>query len=753
MINFGAHFVAKDDTFTVNKGGWSSFNLYPRQLADVNGDGRDDIVGFTKDVIYVSLGQSGGSFGAHFVAKDDAFTVNKGGWSSFDLYPRQLGDVNGDGRDDIVGFAEDAIYVSLGQSNGTFGAHFVAKDDTMTVNKGGWSNFNLYPRQLGDVNGDGRDDIVGFGSNGVFVSLGQSDGSFGAHFVAKDDAFTVNKGGWSSFDLYPRQLGDVNGDGRDDIVGFAKDAIYVSLGQSNGTFGAHFVAKDDTMTVNKGGWSSFNLYPRQLGDVNGDGRDDIVGFGYNGVFVSLGQSDGTFGAHFVPKDDTFTVNRGGWSSFDLYPRQLGDVNGDGLDDVVGFAEDAVFVSLTRFGFNNQLLTDFRGMKGDLTNLIVGDYNGDGKDDFIRQEKGEYANDDINTAQIYLSNGDGSFIGQLLTDFRGMKGDLTNLIVGDYNGDGKDDFIRQEKGEYANDDINTAQIYLSNGDGSFTGQLLTDFAFMSGDVTNLILGDYNGDGKDDFIRQEKGEFATDDFLTAQIYLSNGDGSFTGQLLTDFAFMSGDVTNLIVGDYNGDGKDDFIRQEKGEFATDDFLTAQIYLSNGDGSFTGQLLTDFAFMSGDVTNLIVGDYNGDGKDDFIRQEKGEFATDDINTAQIYLSNGDGSFTGQLLTDFALMSGDVTNLIVGDYNGDGKDDFIRQEKGEFATDDINTAQIYLSNGNGTFNSQDLNYSNRMNGDFTNLILGNFNGDGKDDFIRQEKGAWDDNDILTAEVYISSVV
>jgi hypothetical protein len=277
--------------------------------------------------------------------------------------------------------------------------------------------------------------------------------------------------------------------------------------------------------------------------------------------------------------------------------------------------------------------------------------------------------------------------------------------------------------------------------------------MKGDLTNLIVGDYNGDGKDDFIRQEKGEYANDDINTAQIFLSNGDGSFTGQLLTDFAFMSGEVTNLILGDYNGDGKDDFIRQEKGEFANDDINTAQIFLSNGDGSFTGQLLTDFAFMSGEVTNLIVGDYNGDGKDDFIRQEKGEFATDDINTAQIFLSNGDGSFTGQLLTDFAFMSGEVTNLIVGDYNGDGKDDFIRQEKGEFATDDINTAQIYLSNGNGTFNSQDLNYSNRMNGDFTNIILGNFNGDGKDDFIRQEKGAWDDNDILTAEVYISSVV
>jgi hypothetical protein len=110
---------------------------------------------------------------------------------------------------------------------------------------------------------------------------------FGAHFVAKDDTFTVKKGGWSSFDLYPRQLGDVNGDGRDDIVGFGRDAVFVSLGQSDGTFGAHFVAKDDTFTVKKGGWSSFDLYPRQLGDVNGDGRDDIVGFGQDAVFVSL----------------------------------------------------------------------------------------------------------------------------------------------------------------------------------------------------------------------------------------------------------------------------------------------------------------------------------------------------------------------------------------------------------------------------------------------------------------------------------
>jgi hypothetical protein len=161
----------------------------------------------------------------------------------------------------------------------------------------------------------------------------------------------------------------------------------------------------------------------------------------------------------------------------------------------------------------------------------------------------------------------------------------------------------------------------------------------------------------------------------------------------------------------------------------------------------------MKGDFTNLIVGDYNGDGKDDFIRQEKDAYDDDDTATAQIYLSNGNGTFSSQLLTDYTTMKGDFTNLIVGDYNGDGKDDFIRQEKDAYDDDDTATAQIYLSNGNGTFSSQDLNDSYQMKGDFTNLILGNFNGDGKDDFIRQEKSIWDDDDIQTAGIYISSVV
>ncbi len=170
-------------------------------------------------------------------------------------------------------------------------------------------------------------------------------------------------------------------------------------------------------------------------------------------------------------------------------------------------------SVDPFKFSKQPLTDSTVMNGDKVNIIPGDYNGDGKTDFIRQEKGDWDDDDIITAGIYLSNGDGTFKMQPLTDYTVMKGDLVNIIPGDYNGDGKTDFIRQEKGDdWVKDDKNTVQVYLSNGDGTFSMKDLTDQTsrnqqrFLRGDLVAIIPGDYNGDRKTDFIRLERGGWA-------------------------------------------------------------------------------------------------------------------------------------------------------------------------------------------------------------------------------------------------------
>ncbi|MEH2062749.1 MAG: FG-GAP-like repeat-containing protein, partial [Nostoc sp.] len=89
--------------------------------------------------------------------------------------------------------------------------------------------------QVADVNGDGLADIIGFGQDAVFVSLGQSNGTFSSEVVVANNSFNVNGGGWTSFDRFPRKVADVNGDGRADIIGFGQDAVFVSLGQSNNT--------------------------------------------------------------------------------------------------------------------------------------------------------------------------------------------------------------------------------------------------------------------------------------------------------------------------------------------------------------------------------------------------------------------------------------------------------------------------------------------------------------------------------------
>jgi len=110
----------------------------------------------------------------------------------------------------------------------------------------------------------------------------------GGHFAAPTfelAAFGTNAGGWSSQDLYPRALADVNGDGMADIVGFGATGVFVSLA----TGGGHFASPTfqlSTFGPDAGGWNSDNTYPRQLADISGDGRADIVGFGANGIWTA-----------------------------------------------------------------------------------------------------------------------------------------------------------------------------------------------------------------------------------------------------------------------------------------------------------------------------------------------------------------------------------------------------------------------------------------------------------------------------------
>jgi hypothetical protein len=330
-------------------GGWSSDDRFPRHLADVNGDGRVDIVGFGNDGVLVALGDGAGGFGP-MALRYGGFGAgaNAGGWASDDLFPRHLADVNGDGRADIVGFGNDGVLVALADGAGGFGPMALRYGGFGAgANAGGWSSDDRFPRHLADVNGDGRVDIVGFGNDGVLVALADGAGGFGP-MALRYGGFGAgaNAGGWSSDDRFPRHLADVNGDGRVDIVGFGNDGVLVALADGAGGFGPMALRYGGFGAgANAGGWSSDDRFPRHLADVNGDGRADIVGFGNDGVLVALGDGAGGFGPMALRYGGFGAgAGAGGWASDDRFPRHLADVNGDGRADIVGFGNDGVLVA-------------------------------------------------------------------------------------------------------------------------------------------------------------------------------------------------------------------------------------------------------------------------------------------------------------------------------------------------------------------------------------------------------------------------
>ncbi|WP_208325879.1 DUF2961 domain-containing protein [Amycolatopsis arida] len=274
-----------------------------RAASDVNGDGRDDAVLFTQgDAADVHVALSGGSsFGARQKAHD---------FFSLTGEVPLTGDVNGDGRADIITFTRGTnadVYVALSTGAG-FGPSSRWHDHFALGTE--------HP-EVGDVNGDGRADIITFtrGNSGdVWVALSTGAG-FGPGLKWHDNF---------GYGAERPAVGDFDGDGRDDVATFTGGSaadVYVSL--SNGVafveevwqWHTHFAAGTELAGAS---------------DVNGDGRDDVVTFTRGetaDVYVSL--SDG---GRFVQQ---------GWKWHDYFAvgeeaPGLGDVNGDGRADAITF---------------------------------------------------------------------------------------------------------------------------------------------------------------------------------------------------------------------------------------------------------------------------------------------------------------------------------------------------------------------------------------------------------------------------------
>jgi hypothetical protein len=306
------------------------------ETGDFNGDNLADIITFLRqDGGDVYVGLSNGSSFNPAEKWHDFFAV---GEDEVVL----IGDFNGDGLDDIATWLRSSsrqVYVAL-SSGSNFG------NATLWINDTGTGEEEL-PNQLfitivalndirtGDVNGDGRDDLVLFdrGSGQVHVAL--SNGAAFADPTLWHSFFAVN-------DEERPYVGDFDGDGMDDIITFLTDI--------NGGTGNVFVAISNGAQFGDGVtselWSeSFGVSSDQMqrvGDLNGDGRTDVTTFlppDFGDVFAAFSQ--GSFFSDAVLWE-TSAIRSDAAQPF------LADANGDGKDDVIIFSQDRgfVFVSIS-----------------------------------------------------------------------------------------------------------------------------------------------------------------------------------------------------------------------------------------------------------------------------------------------------------------------------------------------------------------------------------------------------------------------
>jgi hypothetical protein len=332
-------------------------------------------------------------------------------------------------------------------------------------------------------------------------------------------------------------------------------------------------------------------------------------------------------------------------------------------------------------------------------LFVADFNNDGIMDLAEEGGG---------MPIFLGNATGTFN---FTDFATFayepNFDLNNAAFGDFNGDGNVD-IAYEAYFGFNSPLGLA-VALGEGNGKFRRGWYEDRDDVA--PVNVVVGDFNGDGKLDLI--------TGNALATYVYLGNGDGTFTLSQTYDF----GADGIRLAGDFNGDGNLDLalVFPTIGSQSYDGIAIA---LGNGDGTFQdATLITTYTGGCNYGPDMLVNDFNGDGKLDIAY-------CDDTNLT-ILLGNGDGTF--QQTASYLVNTSNSFSFSAGDFNSDGKTDLIVSDL------DVESAEfsILLGKGDGTFRRQTA--VKLMPKDAVGelgITAGDFNSDGLLDFMLE--GNWE---------------